>query len=539
MRICVLTLLCLIVYGVRVNAKETFPLTLEESLLRLDHVLSQKDMYDEKKEMKIGFYRENLRRARNDVQRYEACYNLYNEYKSYQCDSAYAYADRSLHLALQLGNRDFQVEAECALTFCMFSAGLYKEAFDKVREIKIENVGKSAWEHYCLLQMLLNYAIADYNHAQPYNENYMETGNAWSDSLLSAVQPQSVSGWYATAQRQMKSFEYDASIASFKQLLALQDVDLHLKAIVYSCIGWMNRALGKEEESMRWLAWSAMCDVMASVKETTSLCGLAEMLYKHGDIERSIHYVQLSLAYANFYGARHRKIEVGNILPIIEQERYELVAKQRNLVVGGIAIVSLLAMFLLAAFFILYRQKKKLQETRNVIAENNRILQRTNSQLQEANKIKNEYIGNSFYFNSVFIDKVERLYKMIDHKIAAKQYSDLQSTLRNMTTMQEERDNIFTQFDETFLKIFPDFVEQFNSLFPENERKYPSKGKLLTTEMRIFALIRLGVTESDRIAQFLNKSIHTINTYKTRVKNRSEIENDVFEQRIMQIGTVC
>lgn len=539
MRICVLTLLCLIVYGVRVNAKEAFPLTLEESLLRLDHVLSQKDMYDEKKEMKIGFYRENLRRARNDVQRYEACYNLYNEYKSYQYDSAYAYADRSLHLALQLGNRDFQVEAECALTFCMFSAGLYKEAFDKVREIKIENVGKSAWERYCLLQMLLNYAIADYNHAQLYNENYMETGNAWSDSLLSAVQPQSVSGWYATAQRQMKSFEYDASIASFKQLLALQDVDLHLKAIVYSCIGWMNRALGKEEESMRWLAWSAMCDVMASVKETTSLCGLAEMLYKHGDIERSIHYVQLSLADANFYGARHRKIEVGNILPNIEQGRYELVAKQRNLVVGGIAIVSLLAMFLLAAFFILYRQKKKLQETRNVIAENNRILQRTNSQLQEANKIKNEYIGNSFYFNSVFIDKVERLYKMIDHKIAAKQYSDLQSTLRNMTTMQEERDNIFTQFDETFLKIFPDFVEQFNSLFPENERKYPSKGKLLTTEMRIFALIRLGVTESDRIAQFLNKSIHTINTYKTRVKNRSEIENDAFEQRIMQIGTVC
>ena len=317
--------------------------------------------------------------------------------------------------------------------------------------------------------------------------------------------------------------------------MEIGDIDTHTKAIVTSCIGWMNWQQERLDEAMEYLAEAAKCDVMASVKETTALRGLAELLYMRGDISRSDRYVQMSLKDANFYGARQRKIEVGTIMPIIEQGRYRIMETQRNTLIITVAVVSLLIVAILALLLSYYREKRKLQEAHSVIAESNRELKIANTRLHEANKIKNEYIGNSFYVNSEFIDRLEKLYRMIDHKIHARQYEDLRYTLKE-ATLAKERGNMFAAFDATFLKIYPTFVEQYNSLFPEEERKSPEKGHLLTTEQRIYALIRLGVTESERIAKFLKYSVHTINTYKTRIKNKSLVEREQFEARIMMIG---
>ena len=226
---------------------------------------------------------------------------------------------------------------------------------------------------------------------------------------------------------------------------------------------------------------------------------------------------------------------MGEILPIIETNRYNILKEKSNVLIGGIIIISVLVVVILFTVVYLYRQKRNLQEARNAIRKNNEDIKHAYTQLQEANNIKNEYIGNSFYINSEFIDKMEKLYRMIDRKIQARQYDDLRYSLKE-SVLNKERDNMFAVFDSTFLKIFPNFVEQYNSMFPENERKIPEKKMSLTTEMRIFALIRLGITESERIAKFLKYSVHTINTYKTRVKNKSLVENDDFEASIMRIS---
>ena len=129
---------------------------------------------------------------------------------------------------------------------------------------------------------------------------------------------------------------------------------------------------------------------------------------------------------------------------------------------------------------------------------------------------------------------MEKLYKAIDRKIALHRYEDIRSSLKE-EELVDERKSMFVDFDETFLKLFPHFVEKYNELFDEIDQKEPESPQRLTTEIRIFALIRLGITDSDRIASFLNYSVHTINTYKTRVKNRSKVDNKLFEQRIMEI----
>lgn len=511
--------------------------TLENRLKQLDECLQNKAKYDKVKEKEILKHRNALNKARTAGAKYKACIKLYDEYKSYMYDSAYAYATRSAALAQQLKNANYKLEADCAVTFCLLSAGLYKEAFDKLRDVNIEGISPQYRKIYYNMVVQLNYAISDYNHAEPYHTAYMKRGNAYTDSLLALTKKNSPEWKYAVAQKQMKEYKYEESMATFTDILKMKDLDLHTKAIVTSCLGWMYWHKNQEEPAMQYLTESAICDVLSSTKETTALRGLSELLYKNGEIQRATDYIQLSLDDANFYGARQRKIEVGEILPIIETNRYGILRSKTNILIGAVVIISVLVIIILVAFFYLYRQKKILQDARNVIRENNDALQLAYDKLQEANNIKNEYIGNSFYINSEFIDKMEKLYLMIDRKIQTRQYDDLRYSLKE-SVLKKERDNMFAVFDSTFLKIFPHFVEQFNSLFPEDERRTPEKEMSLTTEMRIFALIRLGISESERIAKFLNYSVHTINTYKTRVKNKSLVENDLFEEKIMQLDSM-
>ena len=250
--------------------------------------------------------------------------------------------------------------------------------------------------------------------------------------------------------------------------------------------------------------------------------------------ERASIYVHQALEDVNFYNSRLRKMEINDILPIIEQDRYKAIRSQRNwlFVTTGLVVAILLA--ILWSYFVIRRKNQKLTEARETIAGQLELLQQANHRLKEDDKIKNAYIGRSFYTNAEYIAKLEKLYLTISRKIQARQFEDLMLMTRQ-STLNAERENMYEAFDGTFLKIFPTFVERFNELFEEKDRKLPANDHSLTSEMRIFALIRLGINDSDRIAKFLDYSVHTVNTYKTRVKNRSTVENDEFERRVMEI----
>jgi predicted Holliday junction resolvase-like endonuclease len=282
---------------------------------------------------------------------------------------------------------------------------------------------------------------------------------------------------------------------------------------------------------------AAIGDIRSATKETTALRVLARLLYETGDINRANRYVNLALQDANYYNARHRKIEIGAILPVIEQDRFDIMKNQRNVLIGSVSLVSLLFILLLISTLIIYKQVKKLRAARRTIVDRNQLLQQINYRLSEANNIKDEYIGYSFCLNSDYIEKMEKLYKMINRKIVARQFDDLRTSF-NEADLNKERDNMYASFDETFLKLFPDFIASYNQLFRIEDCSRGEHEKTLTSEMRIFALIRLGIYETERIAKFLNYSVHTINTYKTRVKNKSIVSNDLFEAKIMEIASV-
>lgn len=266
-----------------------------------------------------------------------------------------------------------------------------------------------------------------------------------------------------------------------------------------------------------------MCDIKSSTKETTALRQVGELLYADGDYNHAKTYVQKALDDANFYNARQRKLEIGSILPIIQEVRYKDMAWQRNIMLLCAILACALLVVLAAGTVIIRKQMKKLQQAKDTIEEHNRQLAVANGQLSEANKIKIEYIGKLFYVSSEHFCSMEKLYRTIDRKIVARLYDDLRRSLSEKTIV-EYRKNMYEDFDEVFLQLFPDFVEKYNRLFNDPEKKDDNDGKTLTNEMRIFALIRLGITDSERIAKFLNYSVNTINTYKSRVKKQVECE---------------
>lgn len=177
---------------------------------------------------------------------------------------------------------------------------------------------------------------------------------------------------------------------------------------------------------------------------------------------------------------------------------------------------------------------KTIEKHTEELRQANIQLHNTNEQLCEANKIKDIYIGKSFFITCEFIAKLEHIFRTIDRNMVTKQYDVVRKCV-NQDALSQERGNMYEAFDASFLSLFPNFVEKYNELFDSSMRQVP-KPNTLTSEMRIFALIRLGITDSERIAKFLDYSVHTVNTYKTRIKNRSLIDNNLFEQKIMEIS---
>lgn len=514
-------------------------LSQQDSILKeLDLHLEKSVTYIEKKENKIL----ELRSATLSLQNDEALYNnytaLFEEYKSYKYDSAYFYANKSLQLAEKINNKTFIIIAKSKLAFCLGSSGLFKEAFDILHNIgDMSNADALARNSFYSIKSRLFYDLADYSQNSTFYPQYIEQGGLYTDSLLQVLPELSAEYHYAIAQRQMKQQQYEEALQAFTNLQRRTDIDMHTRAIVTSCLGWIYLSKNQIDEGIYYLAEAAINDIRAGVKETTALCTLARLLYQKGDINRAVTYVHRALEDANFYNARHRKIEVGALLPIIEQERFDIVEGQRNTLFAFVSLITVLCILLLAATFIIRKQMKKLRDARNLIEKRNKELQNTNLQLSEANNIKDEYIGSTFYINAEHINKMENLYKLVNRKITAKQYDDLKQMF-NLNQLNKERESMYTDFDETFLKLFPDFVTSYNLLFEPEERIMPKTEKSLTSEMRIFALIRLGITKPENIAKFLNYSVNTINTYKTRVKNKSFIPNDLFESKIMEIGAI-
>lgn len=288
----------------------------------------------------------------------------------------------------------------------------------------------------------------------------------------------------------------------------------------------------------------------SAVKEYVSLRKLASLVYEDGDIDRAYNYLKCSLEDATLCNARLRTLEISQVFPIIDQA-YQLKAKrQQQEMKISLICISLLSIFLLVAVFFVYKQMKKVAAARREVLDTNTLLQELNEELHhsnsqlkemnhtlsETNYIKEEYIGRYMDQCSTYLDKMDLYRRSLNKIAAAGKVEELYKAIKSSQFLEEELKEFYANFDMTFLQLFPNFVEEFNALLVEPMQ--PKAGELLNTELRIFALIRLGITDSTKIAQFLRYSVTTIYNYRTRVRNKALGERDEFEAKVMKIGKV-
>ena len=240
---------------------------------------------------------------------------------------------------------------------------------------------------------------------------------------------------------------------------------------------------------------------------------------------------------ANFYNARLRNVQISKILPIIDTAFQRDREKYQKRLQLTIVIIVLLSLFLAGIIFYLFRQMKKLAVTRREVIQANKELKKINNHLSETNHIKEEYIGRFLNQCSIYIEKLEAYRKSLNKKAASHKMDELFEMLKSSQIIKDELREFYENFDSTFLNLFPNFVEQFNELLTEEDKVIPKQENCLTVELRIFALIRLGITDSAKIADFLRYSITTIYNYRSKFRKKSVVPNGKFEDVIAKIGS--
>ncbi|MDR0681854.1 MAG: tetratricopeptide repeat protein [Dysgonamonadaceae bacterium] len=503
----------------------------EASLDSLDYYLSKQSEFDRIKEERIDRIKEEINRTSLDPDvSYSLYVTLYEEYSSYIYDSAYVYVEKLLDISRALNDKDKIISSTIKLGFCYLSSGLFKECFDILSSLNVGNCSTQTQIDYFTIKSRLYYDLADYNNRPEFRLSYDRKGNEIIDSTIALLPELSARYWLVIGLKEMKSDNYHAALDAYSKMINTHDYSEHDFAIATSSIAYLLRLQGKSEEAKLYLIQAAIADIKSSTKEAVALRNLADILYKEGDLTHSVEYIRRALDDAYFYNARHRQLEIGYILPIIEGERLNVIENQKNKISNFLLFISILLGTLIVAFLIIWMQLRRLNQAKQII-------QKSNENLMEANKIKDEYIGYFFSLHSEFIEKLESFQKFVKRKVAAKQYEDLPNIPKDLDA-HKEREALYSRFDRIFLKLFPNFVMEFNHLLKPDEHIQLKKGELLNTDLRIYALIRLGINDNEKIAQFLDYSVNTIYTYKTKIKNKALYSSEEFKKRVMEIKSI-
>ncbi|WP_117381111.1 DUF6377 domain-containing protein [Mucilaginibacter terrenus] len=493
---------------------------------------SKKHAYDKKKEEQIQVIKTTLRQLpASDLNgQFEVCNKLYDEYKSYQYDSAYVYANKLLSLSQSLHDKSKEDFSKIKMGFILLSSGMFKETFESMRGINVKSLESSVKMEYYSITMRAYYDLATYNNDKHYTPVYTSLANKYIDSAIALSKPGSYDNLYLSGYKKYKNGLNDSAATIFYQLLKSKKLTEHQDAIVESTLSNVYQSMSQPDKSIALLIRATISDIRSSTKETIALFWLAEILYKKGDIKNAYVALEHALDDAEFYGARQRKTQIGSLLPMVASEKLLFIEREERLYIRSLSMITALAVAVVVISVLLYKRNKKLKAKE-------RVIERVNEKLIEGTKIKEDYIGYFFNVISGYILQLERIKRSVDTKLPAKRYEDIQLMANNIN-IKKERETLFNTFDQVFLKIFPNFVEEFNTLFKKENQIWPKEHEVLTTDLRIFALMRMGITDTETIAKILEYSEKTIYVYKMRIKAKALIHGDEFDQRIMAIKAV-
>lgn len=506
------------------------------TLLRknLEPILSERESYFDRQLKLIETEEAKLLQSDEKQTRFEICYNIFNLSRSYRYDIAYKYANESLNLAREINDPNLICRAQASKLSTFTSGGLFTEAAEIIRSVNTTNVNDEIKREYYYNVVRYFSDQIDYTSESKFRNRYIGKLINYADSIITLSRSEDYYFTYATAYKESSLGESQKAINALEKFYSDAEYSDHHAAITTFMLANEYFELGDETNGLKYIERSIYHDVRAAARENCSIKTLAQHLFENGEKKFSEKLINIAFDDAKFYNARHRNLEINTLLPIINEQRIQTISRQRNILYILLAIISVLGIGAVIAVIFARRSARIIEDSRRTIESQLKILAEINSQLMESNSIKEYYVIESLYKKNEHLRQIESLLKKIDVKVKNRLYDDLRTIYKDFN-VKRERENFFSDFDGAFLKLFPNFIEEYNSLFePENQIDTQNTTDL-PPEVRIFALMRLGISENERISQFLDLSINTIYTYKTKVKSRAIVPKEEFEERILKI----
>jgi hypothetical protein len=481
--------------------------------------------YNKTKELRIANLNIELENSKSLKDQYEKRKKLIDEYQYYNLNKAIENIEINLTLAKQIDDLNLNTETLLKFTQLLISSGQYKESIDILNQLN-----KNIISDDNIIQYYKNYAdgysrLSYYTIANDSKNKYFNLYNIYKDSLVTYFDKNSE--FYLDLEE--KKFRDNGQIAD-----ALTINDQRLKLVnefsrQYSIIRFERSFLysGAKNRKIN-LILSAISDIRLSIKDNASLTDLAKISFQENDLDKAYRYINFSYEDAEFYNSLHRKTIISSTLPLITRAYESRSIIQKNELEKLLFISVTLGFILLISLLLIYKQVKRISKTSNQLKHANNNLTKIYDKLSNSDRIKERYLGTFLNLYSDYINHLDMYRKMVRNHITSNKYKALLDLTKSKQIKDNELKIFYKNFDEAFLKIYPNYVTEFNSLMKENYQFILNNKNELNTELRIFALVRLGISSSSKISKILRYSVNTIYNYRAGVKNNS-IDRENFE----------
>ncbi len=525
--------------------------TNDSLLYELDKAIEMRPTYIAQKERTLRqLHQEWIAiESSNPKKRMEICDRLSSEYAAFNTDSSLFYANQLYQIATSANDKQQIINAKLHKIEVLTTIGMFKEAYEMLQPLHTDKALRQNPSTLYHLSRTLYGLMADYAVTEQEKKAYSHATDRYRDSLLAYNHPSTELYKMIYADKLITRGKYKQALT---YLLPFKHSDDGRFDAGYAyTIAEAYRLLGDNDLAKRFYTISAIEDMKSDTREYISLRKLAISLFKEGDIDRAYKYLNICMQDAKACNARLRILEILDTFPIINEAYMAKKHQQQMIIIGVLIAISLLAVSLLFAIRYVVKQKKAVMKARQELAEVNNKLRDMNSQLLQYNKeiklqnqtiaensyLKEEYIARYMDQCSIYLEKMKQLRTHLSKLLSTGRMKELNEAVKvSNREVENELAEFYDSFDDTFIQLFPTFVEEFNALLQEGEEILPKSGHKLNTELRIFALIRLGITDSVKIAQFLRYSTTTIYNYRTRVRNKAKGERDKLENMVLNIG---
>lgn len=539
---------------------------IESLLATLDSLLGDNNSYHQEKEAKISKLRDNYKSAIGSERKFWVASNLYDEFSAYDSDSALYYADVARRHAVELQRPDLEADMLLNRSYVLSATGLLDEALFCLKELTFDSLPNHLALNYCDRMIFLA------SHTQQFlglenglEEIYAHRADSLMKEMRAEITPDSpryrwLLGWSSLGNGENLQEAIDIIAKSFENATLSTRHD--------AMDAWMLSKLyennGDNQNRLKYLVHSAIADVRACNKEVASLEELSAILFDIGELDRASSYVNHSILNANQYKSRVRLGSLANLQEKILYAIHERSEQQAHVLrIYFIGLVIILAVLLLAVIYI-WIQNSQLRRSRRTLNDANGELQQrvdelsrtreelnvTNDKLSEmyekateatrelteVNESKEAYIADVFTVCSNYIDKLEGFRANLNKLLTARKFDDAIKLTKSPELSYHEVRELWATFDEIFLDLFPNFVEDFNTLLKPEERIELKKPGKLTNELRIYALVRLGMNDSQKISKFLHCSLQTVYNTRQRTRNKAIVPRDRFAKAVMNLG---